>query len=78
MSATRELIQRLPDTVVKQIEVLGKKYKNSTVSLEEARSELYGYTNGLRDAGLITERDRKILFIYGTVCGTIKEKEEKK
>ena len=34
---------------------------------ERIRAEWYGYTKALRDAGAITEQQRKTLFIYGTV-----------
>lgn len=64
---TKELIERLPRNVVESVEELRKDNKNSAISKDETRARLSGYCKGLRDAGLITERERQILFVYGTV-----------
>lgn len=64
---TKELIERLPKNVVKEIEYLRDSYKSKYINKDETRCRLAGYVAGLRDAGLITERERQILFVYGTV-----------
>ncbi len=64
---TRELIARLPANVLSYVEECRKAYKNPVLDKDEVRARLAGYVMGLRDAGLITERERQILFVYGTV-----------
>ena len=64
---TREVINRMPATVLYMLENIRKDYKNPALNKETTRARLYGYTQGLRDAGLISERERQILFVYGTV-----------
>ena len=64
---TRELLNKLPAHVVEQMNQIRKDYKNPALNKDEVRNMNYGYTKGLRDAGLITERERQILYIYGTV-----------
>lgn len=64
---TKELISRLPSNVVASVEDIRKDYKNPVLSKDETRARLAGYVKGLCDAGLITERERQILFVYGTV-----------
>ena len=64
---TREVFNRMPEAVQSAIENIRTAYKNSANDKSTVRAELYGYTKGLRDAGLISERERQILFVYGTV-----------
>lgn len=64
---TRETLNKLPETVLKNIEGLRHDYKSGVVYKDIARAQAAWYVKGLRDAGLITERERKILFIYTTV-----------
>ena len=63
----RELFGRMPEAVQNKIENIRKDYKNPALDKDAIRAELYGYTQGLRDAELISERERQILFVYGTV-----------
>lgn len=63
---TKEVVMKMPDNVKFVIEDLRKHYQNPAFRKDEVRKELYGYTKGLRDAGLITERERQILYVYGT------------
>ena len=70
---TRELINRLPDTIRTHIERLRIEYNTDGFNTTAVRQELYGYTLGLRDAGFLTERERQILFVYGTVAPTTKK-----
>lgn len=62
---TRELIGKMPVKIVATLNDLRKDYKNPTLNKTAVRKEIYGYTKGLRDAGLINERERQILFVYG-------------
>ena len=66
---TRETLNKLPANVREIIENLRKEYKNAVGYNRKGakRERLAGYVMGLRDAGLITERERQILFVYGTV-----------
>ena len=64
---TREVVERQPENIRYVIEQLRKDYKNPALDKDEISAHLYGYTRGLRDAGAITERERQILFLYGTV-----------
>lgn len=64
---TRELIARMPKKVVDTLNALRKDHKNDALDTDAVRKESYGYTKGLRDAGLITERERHVLFVYTTV-----------
>ena len=64
---TREVFNRMPETVRNKLDNIRKDYKSKALDTNAIRAELYGYTLGLRDAGLISERERQILFVYGTV-----------
>ena len=65
----REVIDGLPDLVRKQVEKYRFDYTHTeSMHLQaEVRTRMAGYVLGLRDAGLITERGRQIVFIYMTV-----------
>ena len=71
----REVINGLPKSVREKVEEFRGEYKRlggdySRYALgkrEEVRTRMAGYVLGLRDAGLITERGRQIVFIYMTV-----------
>lgn len=64
---TREVFNRMPEAVQNKLESIRKDYKNQAIDKDAIRERLYGYTLGLRDGGLISERERQILFVYGTV-----------
>ena len=66
---TREIINKLPPNVREVIENLRKEYKNAVGYNKKAekRERLAGYVMGLKDGGLITERERQVIFVYGTV-----------
>lgn len=66
---TRETLQILPQNVRETIEYFRKEYKQfpELSRRNETRSRMGGYIQGLRDAGLITERQRQIIFCYMTV-----------
>ena len=69
---TREVITKMKErfpNIMYCIENLRKDYKNDSLNKDAVRKESYGYTKGLHDAGLITERERQVLFIYTTVWG---------
>lgn len=63
----REILEKQPANVRNALEELKKDYKNPTINKNETRKSIAGYVKGLRDAGLITERERRILFIYVVV-----------
>jgi len=64
---TREVLEKMPKIVRWKIDDLRKDYKNEALNKYEVRAQIYGYTNGLRDAGLINESERKTLFVYATI-----------
>lgn len=64
---TRECVEKQPQHIRDRIELIRKDYKNPAIPRGKTQEMLYGYTLGLRDAGAITERERQILFVYGTV-----------
>lgn len=64
---TKEVLGRLPVHVAMRIESFRIDYKNPGLNRAETRKTFYGYTFGLMDAGLITERERQILYVYCTV-----------
>lgn len=64
---TRETLEKMPKIVRWKIDDLRKDYKNEALNKYEVRAQIYGYTNGLRDAGLITESERQKLFVYAIV-----------
>lgn len=63
----RETLAKLPETVLRNVETLRKEYTGGVVNKDVARAQSYWYGVGLRDAGLITERERQIIFVYTTV-----------
>lgn len=64
---TKQVLNKIPANVRAALEQLRKDYKNDALNKGESRNRSAGYVQGLRDAGLITERERQILFIYTTV-----------
>ena len=64
---TRETLAKLPETVLKNLEGLRHDYKGGVVNKDIARAQAAWYVKGLRDSGMITERERQILYIYTTV-----------
>ena len=64
---TRETLAKLPESVLKNLDGLRHDYRSGVVSRDVARAQAAWYVKGLRDSGLITERERQILFLYTTV-----------
>lgn len=64
---TRELMNKLPENVKRNLEGLRHDYKSGVVNRDIARAQSAWYVKGLRDAGLVTDRERSILFCYTTV-----------
>lgn len=60
----RELYDRLPENVKFQLNLLRKDYANGYRKQDEVRAEIRGYAKGLRDAGLVNDRERGMLCIY--------------
>lgn len=63
----KDTLEKIPANVRQVLDDIKKDYNNPTVNQDITRKYLYGYIKGLRDAGLITERERQILFVYGTI-----------
>ncbi len=74
---TKEVIERLPENVVRNIEDYRKRYTvlsnilvgsgRESQELASTRAAMSAYALGLRDAGVITEQERKVIFVYMTV-----------
>ncbi len=64
---TREVIAKMPEHIVTKIEMFRKDYANAALSADTTRARIAGYVEGLRDAGMITDRERQVLFCYATV-----------
>ena len=60
----KELIEKMPENVRFQLEMLRKEYKNPALVKNEVRAEIRGYAKGLRDAGLVNDHQRGMLCIY--------------
>ena len=65
----RELINKLPEQVRERAYRYREVYAHCYVPRlrEETRNRMAGYALGLKDAGLLTERERQLLFVYMTV-----------
>ena len=68
----RDTIKTLPETVQHQIEEYRQEYRfrkeeGNYHRQSEIGTRMAGYALGLRDAGLITERQRQYVYIYMTV-----------
>ena len=69
---TEKILGKIPVKVRRQIEVYRKDYSEAKKYdkhwiLDETRARASAYCKGLMDAGLITDRERQMLFIYTTV-----------
>ena len=64
----KDLIERMPEKVRFQLELLRKSYKNKAISRDETRAEIRGYAKGLRDAGLVNDHERGMLCVYCCTC----------
>lgn len=69
---TKKLLDKIPVKVRGQIEVYRKDYREAKKYdkhwiLDETRAMASAYCKGLMDAGLITDRERQLLFTYTTV-----------
>lgn len=66
---TREIIEKLPENVQDRIAGLKKQFKACTDYHRryEMRERIAGYVDGLRDAGIVTEVERRIVYIYATL-----------
>ena len=66
---TEKTLNKVSDLIRKTIENLRTDYKNADTANARtlARAKSFAYTQGLKDAEVITETERKALFIYTTV-----------
>ena len=63
---TRKTLSKLPAHIRSRIESFKEAYYESGFS-SFVRARTAGYLEGLKDAGLITESERKVLFTYATL-----------
>lgn len=64
---TKKLLERLPQHIVNRIDYLKKLYNNPSVNHSNARGRILGYVDGLRDAGVVMEVERRLLHAYMTL-----------
>ena len=67
---TKEILEKLPDNIRAKVEDFRKAYTAKGFPnwhYDNALARSAAYMDGLRDAGIITERERQVLFIYTTV-----------
>ena len=64
---TKEILNRLPETIRLHIDELKKNYNNPNINLNVSRAGSIQYLTGLMDAGLITEVEKRTLFCYTTI-----------
>lgn len=72
---TKTTLNKLPENVLNRVEEFKTRYTNLSVtgSAREMqmknviRISMASYVEGLRDANLITERERQIIYVYMTV-----------
>ncbi len=67
MSRTMEVINKLPQDILKTVKGYKEQYNNPANKTCEVRARMAGYVQGLRDAGVISERERQVVFVYMTV-----------
>ena len=64
---TKATLEKIAPEIRSDIEEIRKDYKNPNVNKDLVRARLSGYTKALKSAGIITESERRTLFIYGTI-----------
>lgn len=68
MSKTKEILNRLPEVAVRQIEYLKYEYKHGDRNTADIRRrELRAYLQGLEDAGLLKQPETRLMYCYGTL-----------
>ena len=65
---TKDVLERLPESVRAYLEQLRKDYSNPSIKHETCIARSAGYVHGLYDAGLVSDRERRLLFVYTTVA----------
>lgn len=70
MRRAREIIDGLPEQVRGQVEQYRQSYTRFTDyrTKDEIRVRMGGYALGLMHAGLLTEFERRVVFLYMTVA----------
>lgn len=83
MSITRDTIERLRNKGEHFIWSLemnsddARRFGDGDPRADNLKTGISGYLHGLRDAGIISETERRVLYIYyATVRGTAKEAEK--
>ncbi len=64
---TKETLEKISPAIRSDIEEMRNDYKNQNTDKNLVRARLSGYTKALKTAGVITEQERRALFIYGTI-----------
>lgn len=68
MSKTKEILNKLPEVAVRQIEYLKYEYSHSDHNTADIRRrELRAYLQGLEDAGLLKQSETRLMYCYGTL-----------
>lgn len=64
---TRQILNKMPENVMSTIEFLRNEYSFGRIDHEELLAKSLYYLNGLEHAGLITQSERRSLFVYTTI-----------
>lgn len=66
---TAKTLEKLPSKVREELEILKDLFKESTTPAlrEDNKAQFKGYVRALKDADIITETERKVLFCWFTV-----------
>ena len=69
LNMTREALAKLPENVRTKVERMKKHFNSCTDYHQryEMRERIAGYIEGLYDAGIITDRERAVIYIYATL-----------
>ena len=68
--STRETLDKLPTNILNNIEALKQRYNDERFAGDikpAIRSYLSAYLLGLRDSGVITETEKRLLYCYVTL-----------
>ena len=64
---TKKVLDALPQNIRDAVKDYKVYYKRDDRFKDDYKNEMLGYVKALRDAKIITERERQILYVYMTV-----------
>lgn len=64
---SKDVFGRMPESVIRSLKQFREMKDGNYLHDKELSHRAYEYTNALRDAGFITEVERRVLFLYTTI-----------